>query len=99
MASMLDGWMKMKPFQQQSLGFLKSLSLSRRFLRRSTRAPEAAEKSYVETAHALAYQDAEAQQWPRRSCHDCAQKGTAASCGCLLLRQVRRPDGSLGLSF
>ena len=28
-----------------------------------TRALEAAEKSYLETAHALGYQDADAQQW------------------------------------
>ena len=28
-----------------------------------SRALEAAEKSYLETAHALGYQDAEAQQW------------------------------------
>ena len=34
-----------------------------------TRALEAAEKSYLETAHALGYQDADAQQWASSVMH------------------------------
>ena len=36
-----------------------------------TRALEAAEKSYLETAHSLGYQGADAQQWASAVIHDC----------------------------